>query len=80
MLPSEASLSGIIVLVDRQERGNSTTTRQSTVQEISDEFKVPVVPIVGMSDIIAWMERKGGLEKELEQMKVYKEKYGAEGL
>lgn len=39
---------------------------------------MPVVPIVGLGDIILWMEEKGGLEQELEQMKAYREKWGAQ--
>lgn len=69
----EARLVGIVQLVDRQERGQG---ERSTVQEIETEFNVPVVPIIGMSDIMAFMEQKGGYETELERMKKYREQYG----
>lgn len=39
------------------------------------------MPIVGMSDIIAWMERKGDeYATQLVEMKKYRETYGAEDL
>lgn len=78
LLPSTATLAGIIILLDRQEIGNDSTTRQSTVQEIEKEFSVPVVPIVGMKDIILWMEKKGGMEDRLKAMRAYRAQWGAD--
>lgn len=73
----EARLVGIVQLVDRQERGQGD---RSTVQEIESEFNVPVVPIIGMSDIMAFMEQKGGYETELVAMKKYREEYGIQAV
>ena len=74
----EATLVGIVQLVDRQERGGGNTGK-STVQEVEGEFGVPVEPILAMEDIMRYMEGKGGMEKELGEMRVYSERYGLRG-
>ena len=70
-----AELVGIVQLVDRQERGTGEEG-MSTVQEVEREYGVPVEPILGMSDIMAYLERSGGRERELEEMREYKGRYG----
>jgi len=72
----DAKLVGIVQLVDRQERGAREGETRSTVQEVEDEFGVPVEPVLGMSDLMAYLEKSGGREKELGEMRVYEEKYG----
>ncbi|KAK4684450.1 orotate phosphoribosyltransferase, partial [Tremellales sp. Uapishka_1] len=71
----KAKLVGIIQLVDRQEVGKGSSGK-STVQEIEEEYGVPVVPIIAMADIMAYCEKKGGMEKELEGLREYRDKYG----
>jgi len=71
----EAELVGIVQLVDREERGQGESGK-STVQEVEEEFGVPVEAVLRMRDIMAWMEGQGGMQKELEAMKVYREQYG----
>jgi orotate phosphoribosyltransferase len=68
----EAQLVGIVQLVDRQERGQG---EKSTVQEVEEEFGVPVEAILRMDDIMRYMEGKG-MKKELEAMKGYQKEYG----
>ncbi len=46
------------------------------MQEVEKEFGIPVVPIIGMSDIIQWMETKPEMEEQLRKMKAYREEYG----
>lgn len=71
----EAQLVGIVQLVDRQERGQGDSGK-SSVQEVEDDFGIPVEPIIGMSDIMAYLEQKGGRDEDLERMKKYRETYG----
>jgi orotate phosphoribosyltransferase len=71
----EAKLVGIVQLVDRQERGQGESGK-SSVQEVEEEYGVPVEPIMAMSDIMQYLEEKGGKEKELEAMRKYRETYG----
>lgn len=36
------------------------------------------MPIVGMKDIILWMEKKGGMEDRLKAMRAYRAQWGAD--
>ncbi|ODN77522.1 orotate phosphoribosyltransferase [Cryptococcus amylolentus CBS 6039] len=71
----EAKLVGIVQLVDRQEKGQGGSGK-STVQEVEEEFGVPVEPIIGLDDIIAYLESSGKWEKELKEVTRYREEYG----
>ena len=72
---TDAKLVGIVQLVDRQERGQGDSGK-SSVQEVEEDYGVPVEPIIGMSDIMRYLEQKGGMEKELAAMEKYRESYG----
>lgn len=71
----EAELVGIVQLVDREERGQGESGK-STVQEVEEEFGVPVEAVLRMRDIMSWMEGQGDMEKELKAMTTYREQYG----
>ncbi|WVQ94897.1 orotate phosphoribosyltransferase [Kwoniella sp. CBS 9459] len=71
----DAELVGIVQLVDRQEKGQGADGK-STVQEVEEEFGVPVEPIIALEDIVAYLEQKGGWEKQLEDVKKYRSEYG----
>ncbi|CDZ98429.1 orotate phosphoribosyltransferase [Phaffia rhodozyma] len=79
LLPSSATLTGVVVLVDRQEvgPGELSSSSLSTVQELSKEYNIPVVPICTLNDLIDWASSQPGLETELEGMKAYREQWGA---
>lgn len=68
-------LVGIVQLLDRQERGKGET---STVNEVEAEFNVPVRPIVAFSDILEYLQRKGGFEEQIKKMEEYRKQYGVQ--
>jgi orotate phosphoribosyltransferase len=68
-----AKLVGIVQLVDRQERGKGAT---STIQEVEAEFSVPVVPIVNLADILAYLKTKAGFEEQVKKIEEYRAEYG----
>ncbi|WWC72220.1 orotate phosphoribosyltransferase [Kwoniella pini CBS 10737] len=70
----EAKLVGVVQLVDRQEKGQNTI--KSTVQEVEEEFGIPIEALLNLKDIIAYLETKGGYEKELAAVKEYRKNYG----
>lgn len=72
----DAKLVGIAQLVDREERGVGESGK-STIQEVEEEFGVPVEAVLRMRDIMGWMEGKG-MKAELEEMRKYREEYGIE--
>lgn len=78
----EAKLVGIVQLVDRQEKGQNgrgqSGSGKSTVQEVEEEFGVPVEPIIGLDDIVKYLESSGKWEKELQEVRKYRAEYGVQ--
>ncbi|KAG0211880.1 orotate phosphoribosyl transferase [Mortierella sp. GBAus27b] len=70
----KAQLAGVVVAVDRQERGKDSEI--SAIQEVERDFGVPVKAIVTMAHIMEYMEESGKYSEELGQMRTYREKYG----
>lgn len=68
-----AQMAGIVIALDRQERGQGTL---SAVQEVENEFSVPVISIASVSDLMALLTRQGENEA-LEAMRNYQKNYGA---
>lgn len=67
----------MIVALDREEIADENDTdRCSAVMKIRRDFGVPVVSVVGMSDIIEYLEKSGTFQEHLESMKSYRIKYG----
>lgn len=74
---ANVEIAGMIISVDRMERGLEST--KSAVQEVYDEFGVKVYSIVTMADIIEAIE-DGIIDGKdyLEKMKDYRKTYGVE--
>jgi len=72
---SGAALAGVVLALDRQERGQDASNPRSAVQEVEAEFQVPCVSIVTLADLI---EHLGGAgrETELAAMRDYRDQYG----
>ena len=73
---TEASIAGVFVAVDRQERGRGEL---SAIQEVQESLGVPVRSIVSMSDIIVWLEEQEGRDADRVALKQYRKRYGVEG-
>ena len=74
MSAAKVDVSGMVITVDRMERG---TGALSAVQEVKEEFGVTVYSIVTMEDIIAAIRDDVVPGKEyLPQMLAYRERYG----
>lgn len=69
---ANASVAGIIVALDRKEKGQQDT---SAIQELQTELNVPVQALVTMDDLIDYLNIQGESE-HLTKMKVYCEYYG----
>ncbi len=67
-----AIFAGVIIALDRQERGQSCS---SAIQEIEEKHNVPVISIITMTNLIEYLEIKG-LATELSNMKAYRDEYG----
>jgi orotate phosphoribosyltransferase len=68
-----AQVAGIIVAVDRQERGQGEL---SAIQEVERDFGVPVRSIVTFADIIAYVEETGRYAEHLPAIRDYRDEFG----
>jgi orotate phosphoribosyltransferase len=64
--------SGVLIALDRQEKGRGDV---SAVQEVADQFHVPVHAIVTLRDILEYLEAAGRL-RELEAIRQYRSEFG----
>lgn len=72
------TLAGIIVALDRQERG--ATGDHSAIHELVEKYKVPVVPIIKLDHIVEFLREKGGHDELVSAIGAYRAKYGARDL
>ncbi|MFS1436479.1 orotate phosphoribosyltransferase [Shewanella sp. 10N.286.48.A6] len=69
----DASLAGVLIALDRQEKGKGEL---SAIQEVERDFGCDIVSIVKLSDLISYLSEKPGMEKELASVSAYREQYG----
>lgn len=69
----QASLSGVLIALDRQERGNGEL---SAIQEVERDFGTQVISIVSLADVVAYLSEKGGFDSEISAINTYRENYG----
>ena len=70
-----AKISGILIALDRQEKGGGDL---SAVEEVSTELGVPVISIVNLDQILTFVKNSPSeLEAFVEKIEAYREKYGA---
>ncbi|KAI8877309.1 orotate phosphoribosyltransferase [Backusella circina FSU 941] len=72
---NSASLSGVLVAVDRAEVAPDGSGK-SAIQAVEEKNNVQVRAIISMDHIMEYMEEKGTFESELKLMKEYKAQYG----
>ena len=64
---------GVLLALDRQERG--AVSPLSAVQEVREQFGMPVVAVISLSDLMQHM-RILGREADLASMEAYRDRYG----
>ncbi len=69
-----AKAAGVVIALDRQERGKGAL---SAVQEVRERYGIPVVNIIGLSDLVGYLEGRPDLSDALEQIRAYRAAYGA---
>lgn len=67
-----AVLAGVIIGLNRQERGK---TPLSAIQEVERDFNVPVVSIINLDNVIHYLE-SGNQQAVLEKIQTYRALYG----
>ena len=72
-----AELAGILIAMDRRERGTGPT---SAIREIEQEYSTRVVSVVDLQDVIDYLGADPGseLHSHLDAVRAYRERYGVE--
>ena len=70
---AEATLSGVVISLDRQEKGTGET---SAIQEVEKQYGVKVANIVTLSDLIEFLSDDPTQESALEAIRLYRQQYG----
>ena len=68
-----AKAAGIVVALDRQERGGGDL---SAIQEVSMQFGIPVFSIIKLDHITEYLRERGGQEETIKLIQAYQAKYG----
>ena len=68
-----ATPAGIVVVLDRQERGQS---RMSAMQEVKMEFEIETLSIVNLANLMQFLGDDEGRATELKRMQHYLTEYG----
>lgn len=68
-----AKPAGVVIALNRQEKGKGEL---SAIQEVERDYKMPVISIVSLSDLIEYLSEKGDMAEELEAIRKYREAYG----
>lgn len=68
-----ATPAGVVIALDRQERGQGTL---SAVQEVEQNFGMPVVAVASLADLIDYLRGHAELERVLPAVSRYRELYG----
>ncbi len=66
---------GVIIALDRQERGQDS---RSAIQEVEAEHKIPVVSIIGLNDLLTYLQNNAELAKYLPAVEAYRQEYGVD--
>lgn len=67
-----AEIAGVLVALDRQEKGQSGL---SAIQEVQQELNIPVHALISMQDLMDFLAEKGE-QTALEKMQAYRAQYG----
>jgi orotate phosphoribosyltransferase len=70
-----AQPAGVVIALDRQERGQGAL---SAVQEVEKTYNIPVVPVATLADLIAYLAGHAELERNLAAVRRYREDYGVD--
>jgi len=69
-----ATPAAVLIAFDRMERGRG---ERSAVQELQQEFAIPVMAIATLDDLLAMLGRKAELSRHRTAVMAYREQYGA---
>ncbi|MDE9433288.1 orotate phosphoribosyltransferase [Xenorhabdus bovienii] len=68
-----ATLSGVILCLDRQERGRETL---SAIQEVESDYHCKVFSIITLNDLISYLRENPDMQPYLAAVEAYRREYG----
>ncbi|GKV77162.1 orotate phosphoribosyltransferase [Pectobacterium carotovorum subsp. carotovorum] len=68
-----ATLAGVMIALDRQERGRADL---SAIQEVERDYQCKVISIITLTDLIAYLAEKPEMAAHLDAVKAYREQFG----
>lgn len=69
----QATLAGVMISLDRQERGRG---KESAIQEVERDYGCKVIAIITLNDLISYLEEKPELADHLAAVRAYRKEYG----
>ncbi|MEA1062838.1 orotate phosphoribosyltransferase [Apirhabdus apintestini] len=70
---NDATLAGVLISLNRQERGQGTL---SAIQEVERDYGCKVTSIISLDDVVSWLEEQEGMSTHLVSVRAYREMYG----
>ncbi|TLF53884.1 orotate phosphoribosyltransferase [Halomonas urmiana] len=73
-----ATAAGVVIALDRQERGRDESDPRSAIQEVEATYGMPVVSIVTLDLVLEYLEQHAGesLRGHAEAIRAYRDRYG----
>ncbi len=68
-----ASTSGVLIALDRQEKGQN---QRSAIEEVTEQFQIPVIAIITLQNIIEYLTDSTTYTSELATIQGYQNQYG----
>jgi orotate phosphoribosyltransferase len=68
-----AEPAGVVIALDRMERGGGD---KSAVQEVREQYDIPVVAVVTLDNLVEFLERDADRQQELQAVADYRARYG----
>jgi orotate phosphoribosyltransferase len=72
---SGARAAGVVIGVDRQERGNGSN---SAIQDVEIDYSLSVFSIIDITDILTYLQEKSNSVELVSSIESYREKYGVD--
>lgn len=70
-----ATAAGVAIALDRQEKGQG---ERSAIQEVQQQFGLQVVHIVGLAEVLAYLQEHAELQQHAEAIAAYRCRYGVD--
>lgn len=68
-----ANVAGIVVALDRQERGE---TYLSAIQELQNYLKISIIPLITLADLIGHLEQSDNFKAVATKLTAYRQQFG----